>query len=189
MKAMKKIFAVILVLSLVFTFSACGKKGDDTTTESSSPETTLAPTEYHSEWVTDAAVVTPPTTEPQTQATTQAPTESQTQATTQAPTEAPKPTTGVSNYKATYKGVEQSVYYPNSINASSTPLPVISWANGTGFSYTIYESLLKEMISMDFSRRGYYDPGTRGLRYHSGGSGGILTGRSMPDLHGCGRHL
>ncbi len=145
MKAMKKIFAVILVLSLVFTFSACGKKGDDTTTESSSPETTFAPTEYHSEWVTDAAVVTPPTTEPQTQATTQAPTESRTQATTQAPTEAPKPTTGVSNYKATYKGVEQSVYYPNSINASSTPLPVISWANGTGFSYTIYESLLREI--------------------------------------------
>ena len=54
-------------------------------------------------------------------------------------------TTGVGKYVSSYAGVEQAVFYPNSINADNQPLPVIAWANGTGFSYTIYENLIKEI--------------------------------------------
>ncbi len=107
---------------------------------------TEAPTEAPTVAPTEAPTV-PPTVAP-TETTTLAPTEAPTETTTEVPTETPTeapPTTGVGKYTASYAGVEQAVFYPNSMLSSEEALPVIAWANGTGFSYTIYENLIKEI--------------------------------------------
>ena len=149
MKTFKIIVSITLVCAFVLSFAACGKTGGDSTTTSISTTESLtyAPVEtvYNEITQTETFTQAPTTQPPTTQApTTQEPTTQE--PTTQAPvTEAPAPTTGVGKYTATYAGIEQAVFYPNSINASSGALPVIAWANGTGFSYTIYESLIEEI--------------------------------------------
>ena len=150
MRIFKAVISIILVSIMLLSFAACGKdKGDEATTESTTTyvnNTEYIPAETVNNDTTQSAVVTE--TQAATQAPTQAPTttEAPTEAPTQAPaTEVPQVTTGVGKYTASYAGVEQAVFYPNSINASSEALPVIAWANGTGFSYTIYESLIKEI--------------------------------------------
>lgn len=148
MKSIKKFFAIALVVALVFSFVSCGK--GDSTQESTDALTQAPVTDYVTENVpadvSSVDVTEPPSTTaaPTTQAATQAPTT--TEAPTQAPeTQAPQPATGVGKYTATYNGVEQAVFYPNSMLSSSEALPVIAFANGTGFSYTIYESLIKKI--------------------------------------------
>ena len=114
---------------------------------------TEAPTQAPVTEAPTQAPVTEAPTVPPTEAPTQAPTEIPTETTTEAPvtetttevTTEPLPTTGVGKYTATYAGVEQAVFYPNSMLSSTEALPVIAWANGTGFSYTIYENLIKEI--------------------------------------------
>lgn len=150
MRIFKAVISIFLVSIMLLSFASCGKdKGDEATTESTTTyvnNTEYIPAETVNNDITQSAVVTE--TQAATQAPTQAPTttEAPTEAPTQAPaTEAPQVTTGVGKYTASYAGVEQAVFYPNSISASSEALPVIAWANGTGFSYTIYESLIKEI--------------------------------------------
>ncbi len=162
MKKVKRITSLVLVFILLFSLTGCDKPQffskislknifnkeevsetvPDTTyidynnvtnvtdayvepvTESTAPATTAPITQNNS------------TTVPQTQKPTQAPT------TTKAP--APVVETGVGSYKATYS-IEQVVYYPNSMKSSNKKLPVLSFANGTGCSYTLYENLLKSI--------------------------------------------
>lgn len=147
MKKFKSVVSLGLVCVFLLSFAACGKdKTDGTTTTTTTYENTEAyvPDETFYDNTTQA-IVTEPVTQAPTQAPTEAPTEAPTQAPTQAPTEAPQVLTGVGKYTATYNGVEQAVFYPNSITASSETLPVIAWANGTGFSYTIYEKLITKI--------------------------------------------
>ena len=148
MKSFKRIFVLALVVAFVFSFTACGK--GDSTQESTDALTQAPVTDYVTENVpvevsTIYVSEQPSTTAtPTTQPVTQAPTT--TEAPTQAPeTQAPQPATGVGKYTATYNGVEQAVFYPNSMLSSNEALPVIAFANGTGFSYTIYESLIKKI--------------------------------------------
>ena len=150
MKAFRIIISVLLICAFVLSFTACRKNNEDSTTTSTSAteNTTYTPVETVFNEVTQTEIFTqqPTTTQaPSTEAqTTQEPTTQE--PITQAPvTETPVVTTGVGKYTATYAGIEQAVFYPNSINASSEALPVVAWANGTGFSYTIYESLIKEI--------------------------------------------
>ncbi len=147
MRKIKSSLAICLVICLLFSFTACGKdKTDDTTTttyenaQAYAPDTTI----YNN---TTQEIVTEAQTQASTEAPTQAPTttETPTEPPTEAPTEAPQVLTGVGKYTASYAGVEQAVFYPNSITANAETLPVIAWANGTGFSYTIYENLIKEI--------------------------------------------
>ena len=149
MKNIKRIFAMLLVITLVASFASCGKdkESDVPVANSTQAPVTDYPTENYVE-DTSAIDVTqaPPTTvPPTTQApVTEAPTT--TEPPTQAPeTQPPQPTTGVGKYTSTYAGVEQAVFYPNSMLSSNEALPVIAFANGTGFSYTIYESLIEKI--------------------------------------------
>lgn len=158
MRIFKSLTAMGLVLCLSFSFTACGKnKADNSTTTAAATtaeyyENTQAfVTEETNFYDTTQAVITEPSTQAPAPSTTQTPTTTEAPTTTQPPTtmppatEAPVETTGVGKYVSTYAGVEQAVFYPNSINASSDMLPVVAWANGTGFSYTIYENLIKKI--------------------------------------------
>lgn len=65
------------------------------------------------------------------------------------PTSAPQQDNGVisavNKYSADYNGITHTVFYPQNAEKGNVKYPVIVFANGTGFSYTIYESLLKEL--------------------------------------------
>lgn len=149
MKKIKTFFAVLLVITLVSSFASCGK---DTGTDVPADNTTQAPvTDYHTDNYVENTSATAITQAPTTTQvpTTQEPT-TETPTTTEPITQAPQtqpsqPTTGVGKYTSTYAGVEQAVFYPNSMLSSNEALPVIAFANGTGFSYTIYESLIKKI--------------------------------------------
>ncbi len=80
--------------------------------------------------------------------TTQKPTQAQ-QPQNNKPTSAPQQDNGVisavSTYSADYNGITHTVFYPQNAEKGNVKYPVIVFANGTGFSYTIYENLLKEL--------------------------------------------
>ena len=152
MKKSRFSLIICLILSLSLSLVGCGRNDADTTTTSitATEGLTYAPAETVYNIITQAEETQSPVTDaPTTQAptTTEVPsTEAPTQAPeTQAPATQAPATTGVGKYVSTYKGTEQAVFYPDSINTSTQALPVVAWANGTGFSYTIYESLIKEI--------------------------------------------
>ncbi len=156
-KNAKRLIASALVLVILFSLSGCDKpeflskislKNIFNKEEVSETVSETVYSDYNNVTnVTDAYVepVTESTTAPTTTQPTTAP---QTEKPTQAPTTTKKTEpiveAGVGSYKATYS-IEQTVFYPNSIKSSSKKLPVIAWANGTGFSYTIYENLIKSI--------------------------------------------
>ncbi len=152
MKTLKSAVAVNLVCIFILSFAACGNKTENNTTESSTSVSDIysyTPNETVYNEITQSVVVSEQSTQMTTVAlSTEAPTTTETpetQAPTQQETQTPQVLTGVGKYTSTYAGVEQAVFYPNSIAASSETLPVVAFANGTGFSYTIYEKLIKQI--------------------------------------------
>lgn len=159
MKFFKNVTAVLLVLAVVFSISACGKADTDSTTQNTtvgSSENVFTPDNNGIETYAETIYQVDTTTAVQTEATTtqpvtQAPT---TQAETTPPTN-PAPTvqatagvvdiSGVGKYTSTYQGVEQIVFYPNSVQVDNKSYPVVVFANGTGFDYKIYENLLMKL--------------------------------------------
>lgn len=169
MKRIKILIAVTLLFTLIFSLTACGKPTDDnkdvtaglnntTVTQNvivssntletallSQPESTTVPmssttTVLSSEASTQAPDVSANTTKP-----TQKPAQPQ-----QNPTETPANnestnSSGINSYSADYNGITHTVFYPADADSKNVKYPVIVFANGTGFTYTIYESLLKEL--------------------------------------------
>ncbi len=155
MKLFKNVTAVLLVLAVIFSISACGKTNTDSVTENTTtgvsenvftPDNngieTYAETIYQVD-TTSATYTQAPTTQP----TTKAP---ETQAETLPPSTEAQTTEasvtvevqGVGKYTGNYQGVEQTVFYPLSAEVDSKLYPVVIFANGTGFDYKIYENLL-----------------------------------------------
>ncbi len=159
----KRIFAIILVLTLIFLVAGCGKEETDTTTESTTqvnayndtypqetaqyyPQETIGETTTEAISQTIAPVTQPPTqTQNNNPATeviqipiTDIPTQSPAD---QAPHSADTSTGG--KYTADYNGTEQAVFYPQEALSGKGTYPIIAWANGTGVSYTFYEKLLQ----------------------------------------------
>lgn len=160
MKHIKPFVALIIVTVMLFSFTGCIKidfskfKKDDTSTSGTTPVDTQTYNEYSTENGSDTAtfpsdtqgnsVVNPSATTPDT-------TLSQQVQNTEAPTttEAPQTTeativsdTGIAKYSADYNGKTQTVFYPQSILDDNHTYPVLIFANGTGFDYTLYEKLL-----------------------------------------------
>ncbi len=165
MKTFKIAVCLLLVFSLTFCFAGCKdsedkptqestggttyeedteySEGDGTYSEYSEPDTIYSEPDFSEENSTEKPATTVNATVNTTVSTTVKPTVPQT---TQKPeTTAPVNTTGVGSYTKNYDGRKQIVFYPNSMLTSNKTLPVISWANGTGFSYDIYEKLLKKL--------------------------------------------
>lgn len=175
MKRIKILIAAILLFTLTFSLTACGKPTDDnkdvtaalnSTTvaqnqnvivSSNTLETAML-SQPESTTITVPGASTTGTTAPQSQSTsvstnsntgaTQKPSQAQ-QNQNNNPTNAPQQDNGVitavNSYSADYNGITHTVFYPQNAEKGNVKYPVIIFANGTGFSYTIYESLLKEM--------------------------------------------
>lgn len=163
MKETKRLFSVILCIAIILSVSACGKPDarptEDQTTlpsdqigaypDSSLQETggetvylppTEAPQTTEAQLQTEAPATQAPATEaPPTQPVSDLP------ASTEVPqTQSPAQSAGaVIKYTSSYNGEEQAVFYPRSAESSKGTYPIVSWANGTGVSYTFYEKLLE----------------------------------------------
>lgn len=128
---MKKGLALLLVFVMLFCAVGCGKQEptDDTTTTTTTTE----------------SVDNTPVESSSTETTTKK-TEKPTETTTKK--KAPETTTKKSseNKADTIEkkdfGNGQIVFYPSDIKESNTTYPIIAFANGTGFSYDIYENLI-----------------------------------------------
>lgn len=178
MKIIKILIAVILIFTLTFSLTACGKPTDDNKQESNvalndttvmqNQDNTIQDTAFETVFISQPdSTTTPVSSTPATQAT-----EVQTQnnsvpANNNSTNPAPKPTqvqqtptekptvkpesnesadsSGVNTYSADYNGITHTVFYPADAENKNVRYPVIVFANGTGFSYTIYENLLREM--------------------------------------------
>ena len=169
MKNFKKLFSLVLVLSMVITITACGNNTETpTTTTQQYVDNGVANTPAYDDIIPSESSEnqglqeTPSETVAASQNTTQAnpagTTASQstqatdtTQAETQKPTDAaPQITDGVGKYTSTYNSIEQSVYYPSDLATSNRTYPIVAFANGTMVSYTFYETLLKELAKTGF---------------------------------------
>lgn len=175
MKRIKILIAVILLFTLTFSLTACGKPSDDNkdvtaalnnttvaqnqnvivssntleTAMLSQPESTTTPVSGTSTTGTTASQVQSTAVSTNSdKGTTQKPTQTQ-QSQNNKPTNAPQQDNGVitavNSYSADYNGITHTVFYPQNAEKGNVKYPVIIFANGTGFSYTIYENLLKEM--------------------------------------------
>lgn len=173
MKRIKILIAVILLFTLTFSLTACGKPSDDNkditaalnnttvaqnqnvivssntleTAMLSQPESTTTPVSGTSTTGTTASQAQSTAVSTNSdKGTTQKPTQTQQ---SNNPTNAPQQDNGVitavNSYSADYNGITHTVFYPQNAEKGNVKYPVIIFANGTGFSYTIYESLLKEM--------------------------------------------
>lgn len=177
MKQIKILVAVVLIFTLTFSLTACGKPTDgnqdvsvglNDTTIAQNQDDTIQDNTLETAFVSqpesttnfDSNASTTQKTETQTQSNSvpannnstseaQNPTQSQ-QTTTEKPTVKPEGTennnaSGVNTYSADYNGITHTVFYPADAENKNVRYPIIIFANGTGFSYTIYENLLKEM--------------------------------------------
>ena len=127
---MKKVLSLLLAFVMLFCLVGCGKKepvGDDTTTTTT-------------EAITNSDVEAS-TTETTTKQTT---TETTTKKSADETTTKKTSTQPVTIQKKDF-GNGQIVFYPSNIKEASTTYPIIAFANGTGFSYDIYEKLLIEL--------------------------------------------
>ena len=120
---MKKILALLLAFAMLFCFVGCDK---DTTTNDDTTTTTTTTQADDNVNVDDTTAKTETTTKK---------TETTTKTTNTQP---------VTIQKKDF-GNGQIVFYPSNISESSQKFPIIAFANGTGFSYDIYESLLVEI--------------------------------------------
>ena len=178
MKRIKISVAVILIFTLIFSFTACGKTSDDNqgisaglnnTTVEQYQDNTVQNNNLETVFISESVSATPSASEASaTNAETRVqsntvsstnsvtketkqPTQAQ-QTTTEKPATKPENTepitpTGVNSYSADYNGITHTVFYPADAESKNVKYPVIIFANGTGFSYTIYEKLLKEMAN------------------------------------------
>ena len=174
---MKKIIAVLLILTLTFTFVACGKADETPTTTLPYIDSGLN-NNYNNDYVdnsyndtTYSAIVTNVAPQPTENVTVQNTTENsasnsnstvtttQSEQPTVAPTTAaPKgvtPDSVESNggiEKATYNLSERTyiVYYPSELLNSKSKYAILSWANGTGCAPSLYDGLLKEIAKGGF---------------------------------------
>ncbi len=170
MKNFKRVFSLILVLSIVLTATACGNKTEENTTTT---QQYIDSFNDNSQGFSDVAPVVssentdnqdiPASTVPASQGVTQgssggtatasqnSQTTETTQAQTQKPTEAaPQITDGVGKYTGNYNSIEQAVYYPADLATSNKTYPIVAFANGTAVSYTFYETLLKELAKCGY---------------------------------------
>ena len=174
---MKKIIAVLLILTLTFAFVACGKADETPTTTLPYIDSGLN-NNYNNDYVdnsyndtTYSAIVTNVAPQPTENVTVQNTTENsasnsnstvtitQSEQPTVAPTtSAPKgvtPDSVESNggiEKATYTTSERTyiVYYPSELLNSKSKYAILSWANGTGCAPSLYDGLLKEIAKCGF---------------------------------------
>lgn len=149
MKALRKIFALLMAFVMVLTASACGKKelvGNDL---SSSTEDVSNDNLFDDEplWDDEESTTLPEST---TESTTQKPESTtkpvqSTTSTTQKEdvTQPAKITVAKAEYS--WNSVKQIVYYPDNIKTSSKTYPAIVWANGTSCPPSMYEGLLEEI--------------------------------------------
>lgn len=174
MKKSKNIISVVMILSLIFTITACGNTTENSTTASTTQPyvdnnmdnsqnvDNLLPVESsdaltdvtNQQTVSTTAVVTSSSTQTvsdsSTTTQTTQPTAAETQATTEATTSAPQVTDGIGKYTSSYNSKEQAVYYPAELTSSGKTYPIVAFANGTMVSYTFYESLLKELAKIGY---------------------------------------
>ena len=174
---MKKLIAVLLILTLTFAFVGCGKNDETPTTTSPYVDSNLN-NNYNGDYVDnsyndttyDSGIVTnvaPQPTETQnTPNTTNSSSNSSGNATTTEtakPTEAPTtsapkgltPDSIESNggiEKATYTTSDRTyiVYYMSELLTHDSKYPIVSWANGTGCPPSLYDGLLKEIAKAGF---------------------------------------
>lgn len=128
---MKKLLSLLLVFVMLFCIVGCGKEEpvDDSTT------TTTEATSNN-----DVESSTSETTTKQTPK----PTETTTKKSSDETTTKKVASTPVTIKKKDF-GNGQIVFYPSNIKEANTTYPIIAFANGTGFSYDIYENLLIEL--------------------------------------------
>ncbi len=154
MKYVKSFISLLLVIVILFSLTGCikidfskFKKEEASTTEATYADTQIY-NDITNNSVTDFATVpesTQPSTVPQTSTITQTVTQ---QATTVPPTNPPATTnpvttdTGVTTYTAEYGGKTQTVFYSQAVLNDNRTYPVLIFANGTGFDYTLYKNLL-----------------------------------------------
>ena len=176
---MKKLIAVLLILTLIFAFVACGKSDEVPTTTLPYVDSGVN-NNYNNEYVDNSYIdttysnsdvvtnVAPQPTETQVvQNTTQSssgsgsnstPTTTAENVTVAPTTSAPKgltPDSVESNggvEKSTYNLSERTyiVYYPSELLNSKSKYAILSWANGTGCAPSLYDGLLKEIAKGGF---------------------------------------
>ncbi len=127
---MKKVLALLLVFVMLFSIVGCGKEEPD---DNSTTTTTEAVNN-------DVESSTTETTTKQTQK----PTETTTKKSSDETTTKKTGSTPVTIKKKDF-GNGQIVFYPSNIQETNITYPIIAFANGTGFSYDIYENLLIEL--------------------------------------------
>lgn len=174
---MKKIIAVLLILTLTFAFVACGKADETPTTTLPYIDSGLN-NNYSNDYVdnsyndtTYSAIVTnvapQPTETASVQNTTENSANNSNSTVTTTPSEQPTvaPTTSApkgvtpdsveSNSgieKATYTTSDRTyiIYYPSELLNSKSKYAILSWANGTGCAPSLYDGLLKEIAKGGF---------------------------------------
>ena len=118
---MKKVLSLLLAFVMLFCLVGCGKEkpvGDDTTTTTTETTTETTTKQTATETTTKKTFVETTTKKTSTQP--------------------------VTIQKKDF-GKGQIVFYPSDISEAKKPYPIIAFANGTGFSYDIYEKLLIEL--------------------------------------------
>ena len=128
---MKKVLSLLLVFVMLFCIVGCGK--EENVDNNSTTTTTEAVNN-------DVESSTTETTTKQTQK----PTETTTKKSSDETTTKKTGSTPVTIQKKDF-GNGQIVFYPSNIQETNTTYPIIAFANGTGFSYDIYENLLIEL--------------------------------------------
>ena len=176
---MKKLIAVLLILTLTFAFVGCGKNDETPTTTAPYVDSNLnnnyngdyVDNSYNDTTYSNSDIVTnvapQPTVTQNTQNTTQSSgssnqnnttTEQKVEETKAPTTSAPKgltPDSVESNggiEKATYTTSDRTyiVYYMSELLTHDSKYPIVSWANGTGCPPSLYDGLLKEFAKAGF---------------------------------------
>ena len=133
---MKKILSLLLVFIMLFCIVGCGKQEP---TENSTTTTTEENNNNDVNANVDVNVDSKDeTSTKQSQKPTETTTKKNTHETTTKKQNENKPVT----IEKKDFGNGQIVFYPSDIKENRTTYPIIAWANGTGFSYDIYESLI-----------------------------------------------
>ena len=176
---MKKLIAVLLILTLTFALVGCGKNDETPTTTAPYVDSNLnnnyngdyVDNSYNDTTYSNSNIVTnvapQPTVTQNTQNTTQSSgssnqnnttTEQKVEETKAPTTSAPKgltPDSVESNggiEKATYTTSDRTyiVYYMSELLTHDSKFPIVSWANGTGCPPSLYDGLLKEIAKAGF---------------------------------------
>ncbi len=146
MKNLKKVVSLLLILTILFGVTACGKNqpaGNTTTTTQESVDDEPLWDVFEEVEQTSATETTTTTTTTTTQPQREENTNKTTTTTTQkAENSTNVQTVSVVKTELTYSGKKQIVYYPDSLKNSSKTYPAIVWANGTMCPPSMYDGLL-----------------------------------------------